>query len=108
MSVSFQALFFYGMRIKGEVGYEVIDTFNECNRNLEIMHLSPMTNMEDGYMLFVPDSYHSADRNEDERLVKLGDVTGREGEWQGWIRDACERLGFEYAEPDWYFATQFS
>lgn len=107
MSVSFDALLFFGMPIKSGCDYKLVETFNESNRQLEIMNLSPMTAGEN-YMLFVRESYHSADKNEDEMLIKLSDLAGDESTWRELIEDACIANGLDFTEPDWYFATMFS
>lgn len=107
MGVNFDAVLFYGIVIEDDViDYEVVDSFNECNRRLELINLSPMDDAT--YVLFVRESYKSGDKNSDPIMVKLGNITGSEPEWQEWIKDACESLGVTYAPPDWHFATAFS
>lgn len=106
MGVDFDALLFYGMPVPEDRGWDLVEVFENANGLLEVTNLSPMTGAN--YMLFVRESYHSGDRNEDEKLVKLSDVMGKEAEWRQLIVDACIANGLTFTEPDWYFATEFS
>lgn len=106
MSNYFDALFFYGMPIAGDPGWELVEIF-EDNKYLEIWNLSPMT--DSGYMLFARESYHSGNERRDEKLVRFSArFAGKENEWRQLIRNACDRHQLEYVEPEWYFATKFS
>lgn len=106
MGIDFDALLFYGMVIDGDVDYDWLDEFNESNDRLEITNLSPMS--DSNYVLFVRESYQSGDKYEDEKLVRLSDLSGKEDEWQQLIKDACAAHEIQYSPPDWYFATMFS
>lgn len=106
MGVDFDALLFYGMPIDSKRGWDLVEELNGANGPLEVMDLNPM--MESSDMLFVRESYHSGDENEDEVLVKLSDVMGKESEWRQLIVDACITHGLTFVEPGWYFATRFS
>ncbi len=76
MGVDFTAMLFYGMPIAGEVDYNLVDAFSESQDDLEIDDLSPMTDSR--YVLFVRDSYNTADERSDEVLVALSTLTGNE------------------------------
>jgi hypothetical protein len=106
MSVDFDALFFYGMPIAGDVGWDLIETFDNLNGPIEIANLDSYG--DGSYMLFVRESYHSGDKHSEPEFVRLGDVTGKEGEWRQLIVDACIAHAITFVEPDWYFATAFS
>lgn len=106
MGVSFNALLFFGVPVPNERGWDLVEVFENANGPLEVINLSPMTDAN--YMLFVRDSYHSGDKNSDEVLIKLFDITGKENTWRRLILDACIANGLDFTEPDWYFATTFS
>lgn len=106
MGVDFDALLFYGMPVPDDRGWDLVEIYEKANGPLEVTNLSPMTGAN--YMLFVRESYHSGDRNEDEKLVKLSDLTGNESAWRQLIVDACKANGLYFTEPSWYFATKFS
>lgn len=106
MSVDFNALFFFGMPVDGERAFDLVNILDGSNGPLEVINLSPMTGAN--YMLFVRESYRAGDKNSDEVLVKLSDVTGKEAQWRQLIVDACQVYELTFAEPDWYFATMFS
>lgn len=107
MGVDFNALLFYGMQIEGELEYGLLEAFGDANDKLEIANLSPMSR-DSTFVLFVRESYHAGDKHDDEVLVKLSDVTGKEAQWRQLIVDACIANGLTFVEPDWYFATTFS
>lgn len=110
MGVDFDGLFFYGMPIEGELDDDfddLLDTFDESiDSPLKFMNLTPYS--DDNYMLLVRASYHSGDKRGDRKLVKLSDVSGKEGEWRQLIVDICAVHGLTFTPPDWYFATRFS
>lgn len=106
MGVDFNALLFYGMPVKDEGGFDLVDIFNGPNGPLEVTNLSPMGGND--YVLFVRESWHSHDRHDHEVLIRLSDLTGKEVEWRQLVVDACLANGLTFVEPDWYFATMFS